>query len=142
MKEVKVVGRENSAELKGPAGNKFSVKEIVPGGKGWGCHANFVEVAPGETAYGYHWHEANEEVFCVLEGAGTVRTPEGELTVKAGEAITLPPGPEGAHVMMNKGKGRLVYVDFGVDHCPEIVHFPDAGQVWAIGRSGVTVAKE
>src|SRR5207248_10205525 len=35
------------------------------------------EVPPGQAAYPYHWHGAEEELILVLEGRPSLRTPGG-----------------------------------------------------------------
>ena len=81
---------------------------------------------PGHFAYSYHWHEANEEVFYIIKGTAAVRTKDGEITLHAGDAVTFPAGPEGAHVIRNASETeKLVYLDFGTESPVEIAHFPD-----------------
>lgn len=47
----------------GEGGNLFTVKPVIPQDEVGKCSVNFVELEPGNYAYGYHYHEANEEVF-------------------------------------------------------------------------------
>lgn len=115
-------------------GNQFTVKTIIPGEEATKCRANFVEVEPGNYAYGYHYHEANEEVFYIISGTGVVRTIDGEIEVKAGDAIGFPTGKKGAHVIKNESENdKLVYIDFGTTISPEIVHLPDFNKIMVIG---------
>jgi mannose-6-phosphate isomerase-like protein (cupin superfamily) len=83
-------------------GNKFTVKNIISDVETSKCRASFVEVEAGNYAYGYHYHEANEEVFYIISGTGVVRTQDGEISVKAGDAIGFPTGKNGSRVMQNK----------------------------------------
>lgn len=107
-------------------GAEFVLKEIIPASDVTKCHANFVEVEPKHFAYGYHWHEVNEEVFYIIKGMAAVRTKEGEITLRAGDAVTFPAGPEGTHVIRNASDTeKLVYLDFGTESALEIAHFPD-----------------
>lgn len=107
-------------------GAEFTVKEIIPAAEVSKCHANFVEVEPGHFAYSYHWHEVNEEVFYIIKGTAAVRTKDGEITLNAGDAVTFPAGPEGAHVIRNASETeKLVYLDFGTENPVEIAHMPD-----------------
>ena len=54
--------------------------------------------------------------------------------MNAGEAIILPAGPDGAHVMRNgSATEKLVYIDFDTNNSPEIVHFPDINKIMAYG---------
>ena len=51
------------------------------------------ELDPGEsTAFGYHAHENQEEVFYVLDGTLTFETEGGDVKVGAGEAVRFGPG--------------------------------------------------
>jgi uncharacterized cupin superfamily protein len=53
----------------------------------------FYELEPGEsTAFGYHAHENQEEVFYVVDGTLTFETEEGDVTVSEGEAVRFAPG--------------------------------------------------
>jgi uncharacterized cupin superfamily protein len=53
----------------------------------------FYELEPGEsTAFGYHAHENQEEVFYVVDGTLTFETEEGDVTVREGEAVRFAPG--------------------------------------------------
>ncbi|MBA4409468.1 MAG: cupin [Odoribacter sp.] len=135
MKEL-LVKNYNSIEGQklGQDGNEFTVKPVIPREDSNKCRVNFVEVEPGNYAFGYHYHEMNEEVFYIISGTGIVRTPKGEITVKAGDAITFPTGPEGAHVIRNgSDTENLVYIDFDAVNVPEIVHFPDTNKVMVTG---------
>ncbi|MFT4946639.1 MAG: putative cupin superfamily protein, partial [Natronomonas sp.] len=54
---------------------------------------NYYELAPGDSpAYGYHKHEAQEEVFVIQQGEMTFETETGEVVVEAGEALRFGPG--------------------------------------------------
>jgi len=144
MKEL-LVKNYNSIEGQklGQDGNEFTVKPVIPIEESNKCSANFVEVAPGNYAYGYHYHESNDEVFYIISGTGIVRTPKGEITVKVGDAITFPAGPEGAHVIRNGSETeKLVYIDFGSVTVPEIVHLPDFGKIMVVGKNGMGIYDE
>lgn len=111
---------------------------VIPQDEVTQSRIHFVEIEPGGSAYGYHWHETEEEAFYVISGTASVRTPKGELTVKAGQVITFPAGKEGAHQMGNASSTeKLLYLDFGVVHFPEICHLPDINKLMVISSSGV-----
>lgn len=115
-------------------GAEFILKEIIPASDVTKCHANFVEVEPGHFAYGYHWHEVNEEVFYIIKGTAAVRTQEGEITLHAGDAVTFPAGPQGSHVIRNASETeKLVYLDFGTESALEVAHFPDIKKILVVG---------
>ncbi|HPF52962.1 MAG TPA: cupin domain-containing protein [Draconibacterium sp.] len=116
-------------------GNQFTVKTIIPDDETTKCRANFVELEPGNYAYGYHYHEANEEVFYIISGTGVVRTISGDVAVKPGDVIGFPTGEKGAHVISNNSETeKLVYIDFGTTVLPEVVHLPDFNKIMVIGK--------
>ena len=91
MKELAVKNYKTAEGQKiNQGGNEFTVKPIVEQADVDQCRVNFVEVEPGNFAYGYHYHETDEEVFYIISGTGIVRTANGDVTVKAGDAITFP----------------------------------------------------
>lgn len=144
MKEISV---KNYNQIEGQKntqnGNEFTVKPVTSREQVRKCNVNFVEVEPGNYAYGYHYHEMNEEVFYIISGTGIVRTPQGGITVNAGDAITFPTGPEGAHVIQNGSETeKLVYIDFGTHAEAEIVHLPDFGKIMVIGKNGMGIYDE
>ena len=132
---------KNHADIQGKTfgsqGNEFMVKEIVPQEEASRCRAHFVEGEPGNNAYGYHYHETEEEIFYIISGEAAVRTANGEIFLKTGDAVTFPCGPEGAHVIRNASKTeKLVYLDFGTVNIPEIVHLPDINKIMVNGPFG------
>src|SRR5205085_11140141 len=63
--------------------------------------ASMSEVEPGNKLWPYHTHHANEEWVIVLRGEPTLRTHEGEQTLKEGDVVCFPRGKEGAHQIIN-----------------------------------------
>lgn len=134
MKELTVKSLEKIEAVAFNGSTEFKLKPVVPPQEAKQCAVNFVEVEPGGTAFGYHWHEMNEEVFYIISGSGTVKTANGNLAVKAGDAITFPAGPAGAHVISNASQTeKLVYIDFDTSNPCEIVHFPEMKKVMPLG---------
>jgi len=144
MKELAVKNYKSiEGQQMGEGGNQFTVKPVIPRDEVGKCSVNFMELEPGNYAYGYHYHEANEEVFYIISGTGIVRTPKGEITVNAGDAITFPAGADGAHVIRNGSETeKLVYIDFGAVTVPEIVHLPDIGKIMVISKTGMGIYDE
>ncbi|NIZ19672.1 cupin domain-containing protein [Entomospira culicis] len=99
------------------------------------CHANIVEVEPGSTAYGYHYHEANEEIFYIIKGEGIIETVDGEISVKAGNIISFPTGAGGAHVIKNPSTDQtLTYLDFSTHSDVEVAHLPKINKIMVISK--------
>jgi uncharacterized cupin superfamily protein len=97
---------------------------------------NLTELDPGKTAFPYHYHHINEELFLVIEGTGKVRMPDGVHAIKAGDLIACPPGPDAAHQITNDGSVPLKYLALSKMHDPEVVEYPDSG------KYGVTVGRK
>jgi uncharacterized cupin superfamily protein len=141
---------ELSAYDEGPEGHRFSGRSLADelGAKltGWGVY----ELAPGASTWPYHFELNEEEWLIVIDGELTLRTPEGERTLGAGEVACFPPGAAGAHAVRNDGStaarfampssaapegGGTVYPDTGIFalHGPGFSHrgrLGDAVEYW------------
>lgn len=54
---------------------------------------NYYELDPGDSlGFGYHRHEAQEELFYVRRGTVTFETEAGDVTVGADEIVRFAPG--------------------------------------------------
>ena len=53
---------------------------------------NVTQVAPGRTAYPFHSHRANDELFYILSGQGELRLGSARHGVKAGDIVGCPLG--------------------------------------------------
>jgi uncharacterized cupin superfamily protein len=97
------------------------------GARQLGCRV--VVVPPGKKGWPYHAHHANEEMFVILEGAGTLRLGGADHPVKAGDVIACPAGgPETAHQIVNTGDAELRYLAISTMRSPELVEYPDSGK--------------
>ena len=90
-------------------------------------------VPPGKRACPYHLHHAQEEMFIVLEGSGTLRVAGELLPIKAGDTIFIPPGREFPHQIINTSDALLKYLAVGTTDDPEICEYPDSGKYLAEG---------
>jgi uncharacterized cupin superfamily protein len=50
-------------------------------------------VAPGKRSCPYHFHYAQEEMFVILEGFGTLRVAGEMLPIRSGDVIFIPAAP-------------------------------------------------
>ena len=84
---------------------------------------------PGKFSYPYHFHRSAEELFVVLSGKATLRSPKGFRTVSAGDVIFFETEATGAHQLFNHGKSPCIYLDLrstiGIDVC----EYPDSGKI-------------
>jgi len=102
--------------------------EMVSGEIGSKVTFRVVEIPvqkPGDTLRGPHLHHGYEECIYVLKGTGlTLYEGGGELEVKAGDVILVP--PEEKHLTRNTGSEPLVLLCFfpTPDIAPTTENFP------------------
>ena len=95
--------------------------------------ASFDILAPGKRGCPYHLHHAQEEIFVVIEGEGTLRVAGEMLPIRAGDVAFIPPGPEYPHQIINTSEAPLKYLSFSTNETPEICEYPDSGKYLAEG---------
>ena len=77
---------------------RASVREAL-GGEVLG--ASVYEMPPGKRLWPYHYHHGNEEWLVVVSGCPTLRTPEGDRVLAAGDIVGFAQGESGAHTLTN-----------------------------------------
>jgi uncharacterized cupin superfamily protein len=107
-------------------------KRLVPGG-GPFLGASLYELGRGNFVI-FHVHHGSEELLIVLRGAPTLRTNDGERQLEEGDVVHFPPGPAGAHGLRNDTAEPVRYVMAGTRVSPEVVEYPDLGQLTAQSR--------
>lgn len=110
---------------------------LAPGTVAQKLGATIDILAPGKRGCPYHLHHAQEEMFVVLEGTGTLRVAGEELPIVPGDVIFIPPGPEYPHQIVNTSDQPLKYLSISTKDSPEIVEYPDSGKFLAMaGKHG------
>ena len=89
--------------------------------------ATLYELPAGERTFPYHFHHGMEEWLLVVAGTPTLRGPDGERELRAGDVVCFAPGPEGGHQV--RGPGTVLLVSG--NRSPETVTYPDSGKVGA-----------
>lgn len=104
------------------------------------------ELEPGNANCPYHFEHGNEEWLFVLSGVVTVRHPEGEDEVAAGEVVCFPEGPAGAHKLANRSDATARFLVLSTLVSPSASVYPDSGKIgiWpnAGGRDALIVRQE
>jgi uncharacterized cupin superfamily protein len=83
------------------------------------------DLPPGEAAYPFHFHLAEEEIVVLLEGAPSLRTPAGWREMEEGEVACFRVGEEGAHQIVNRTEEPVRFLAFS-NQQPDIVVRPDS----------------
>jgi len=86
------------------------------------------DVAPGEGSSPYHY-EYVEEWLLVVDGSVVVRVPEGERSLERGDLVRFPPGPEGAHKIMNRSDAPARTLVFSRARLPAVSVYPDSNKI-------------
>jgi uncharacterized cupin superfamily protein len=86
------------------------------------------EVPPGQAAYPYHWHVAEEELIIVLTGKPSLRTPEGWRDLEPGEVLAFPVGEDGAHQLVNRTADTVGFLALS-NQQPDIIVRPDSDTI-------------
>ena len=104
------------------------------GSTGIGAMLHVVE--PGKRAYPFHNHHVIEEMFVILEGAGTYRFGKESYPIKAGDVCAAPAGgQETAHQIVNTGTTPLKYLGISTaGGKTEVVEYPDSGKIAITSR--------
>jgi uncharacterized cupin superfamily protein len=92
------------------------------------------ELPPGEAAYPYPYHLAEEELLLVLSGQPSLRTPEGWRDLREGEVVPFLCGEQGAHQLVNRTAETVRFLAFSTNGEPDIVIRPDSGTLGAYER--------
>jgi uncharacterized cupin superfamily protein len=87
------------------------------------------EVPPGEAAYPYHYHYADEEMLIVLSGRPTLRTPEGERELEEGEVVRFELGEQGAHQVFNRSEEVVTFLAVSSHGRPDVIVYPDSDKI-------------
>ena len=65
-----------------------------------------LRASSAESTFRYHYERGNDErLVVVVSGRPSLRTPEGERELAAGDCVLCPSGPDGAHQVTNRSDG-------------------------------------
>lgn len=96
--------------------------------------ASLWEFLPGAPAGPLHMHYGVEEMFFILEGTLTVRTPEGEEQLSPGDVVYFPEGREGLHDFSNPTDDTVRMIAISSKRFPDVVAYPEKGYAWVATR--------
>ena len=91
--------------------------------------ASLFELQPGQRAWPYHTHYGNEEMLIVLAGTPTLRTPDGEQELRAGDTAIHRRGPAGFHQMINQSDEPARFLVISTMLEPDVVQWEDSDKL-------------
>lgn len=90
---------------------------------------------PGKSAFPFHNHVVNEEMFLVLEGEGELHFGDGVFPIRSGDVIACPPGgQERAHQIVNTSNRELRFLGVSTRLSPDIAEYPNTGKFGVLGE--------
>jgi uncharacterized cupin superfamily protein len=86
------------------------------------------DLSPGQLQCPYHY-DYNEEWLLVGDGTIVLREPDGERTLERGDLVCFPPGPAGAHKIINRSGARARTLMFSNSRAPAVSVYPDSNKI-------------
>jgi len=121
-----------------PAGYRAGYAKVHPEIGAASLFGGLFELPPGEASRPYHY-ESGEEWLLVLEGRVSVRHPEGEDELEAGDLVCFPAGPEGAHKLTNLSEQNARVLLVSTRTSPAVAVYPDSDKIGVIADWGERV---
>jgi uncharacterized cupin superfamily protein len=116
------------ADRNSPEGYEGAWRELGRAAGSQRTGLNHVELAPGKLSCPPHCHSAEEEIFVVLEGEGTLLLGDDEHSVRRGHVVARPPGTRVAHAFRAAEEG-LTYLAYGTREPNDIAYYPRSGKI-------------
>lgn len=91
-------------------------------------------VPPGKSSCPFHSHRAEEEMFFIVSGSGTLRYGDERRSIRVGDFICCPTGgAETAHQIINDSAADLAYISVSTMMPAEVCEYPDSKKIGAYG---------
>ena len=88
---------------------------------------------PGKQSFPRHAHMAEEEIFFVVRGRGTLLRGEERVAVEAGDVAAFPAATGVAHAFVADSDEELEYLSIGERNDNDVVLYPDSGKLLVAG---------
>jgi len=95
-------------------------------------HLNFdlKQLNPTQYSAPYHFHRYAEELFMIISGSATLRTPSGLDIVNAGDLMFFEIGEAGAHQLFNHTTEPCIYLDIRTYIGYDLCEYPDSNKIF------------
>ena len=91
-----------------------------------------MEVDPGKQSEAAHMDTAEEEIFVVLDGSGTVLLGDDEHPLRRGHVVARPPGTRISHTF-RADEEPLTLLVYGTREPSDITYYPRSRTFWVRG---------
>jgi uncharacterized cupin superfamily protein len=95
------------------------------------------QLNPGQYCAAYHFHRYAEELFMIISGAATLRTPKGLEIVESGDLIFFEKGETGAHQLYNHTAEPCIYLDIRTFIGFDVCEYPDSDKIFLVPSSEI-----
>lgn len=95
------------------------------------------QLNPGQYCAAYHFHRYAEELFMIISGSATLRTPDGLEVVNNGDMIFFEKGETGAHQLYNHTKEPCIYLDVRTFIGYDVCEYPDSNKIYLAPSSEI-----
>ena len=118
----------------GPPGHRFAATSLTDRFGAVATGMGIYGLEPGNASWPYHFETTEEEWLIVIQGELTLRTPEGEAVLRAGDVACFPAGAAGAHAIRNDTDAPARYA-MPSTNAPygDAAVYPDSGKVSVSG---------
>jgi uncharacterized cupin superfamily protein len=87
------------------------------------------QLNPDQYSTPYHFHRYAEELFMIISGSATLRTPNGLEIVNSGDLIFFKKGETGAHQLYNHTTETCIYLDIRTYIGYDVAEYPDSNKI-------------
>ena len=87
------------------------------------------QLDPDQYSAPFHFHRYAEELFLIISGSATLRTPNGLEIVNSGDLVFFEKGETGAHQLYNHTKETCVYLDIRTYIGYDVAEYPDSDKI-------------
>jgi uncharacterized cupin superfamily protein len=131
MRRLNINTAELSHDADDPDGYHAGYVRLAPHIGAADMAGTLYELPPGQANCPYHY-EYNEEWLIVLEGRLTVRHPDGEEELDAGDVVCFPAGPPGAHKLTNRTQEPVRMLLVSPRPFPAVAVYPDSDKIGVV----------
>ncbi len=97
---------------------------------------NVTVVPAGKRAWPRHYHYANDELFIVLEGTGTLRYGDHRHQLRAGDVVHIAAGTGIPFQIQNTSATELKYLALSTLLHPDVFVYPDSDKIGFMAGGG------
>jgi uncharacterized cupin superfamily protein len=128
MKRANIFSARYDYDEGDPPGYRAGVARVGSLAGGEALSVKLYELPAGEDLCPYHY-EYEEEWLIVIDGSVALRDPQGEHLLSPGDIVCFPPGPEGAHKVMNHSGAPAHVLMFSSAREPAVAVYPDSDKI-------------